>query len=120
MFDETTDCSTTEQLAIHGQFIHADSRELMSHYLKIVDVMQPDDIETESDAATSSTISVNAETIARPVCQFIDDSKPDKEKFRGIGIDGASTMMGCQNVVVARLIAVILSAIGVHCAAHRL
>jgi len=120
MFDETTDCSTTKQLAIHGRFIHADSGELMSHYLKIVDVMQPDDIETKSDEATSSTISVNAETIARRVCQFMDDSKLDKEKLRGIGTDGASTMMGCHNGVVAHLKALIPSAIGVHCAAHRL
>ena len=120
MFDETTDCTTTEQMAIHGRFIHANSGELMSHYLKIVDVMQPDNIETESDTATSSTISVNAETIALRVCQFMDDTKLDKEKFRGIGTDGASTMMGCHNGVVARLKAVTPSAIGVHCAAHRL
>ena len=34
MIDETTDCTTTEQMTIHGRFIHADSGELMSHYLK--------------------------------------------------------------------------------------
>jgi len=70
--------------------------------------------------ATSSTISVNAETIARRLCQFMDDSKLDKEKLRGIGTDGASIMMGCHNGVVAHLKAVTPSAIGVYCAAHRL
>jgi len=39
MFDETTGCATTEQMAIHGRFINANSGELMSHYLKIVNVM---------------------------------------------------------------------------------
>jgi len=54
------------------------------------------------------------------VCQFTDDSKLDKEKLRGIGTDGASTMMGCHNGVVACLKAVTPSAIKVHCTAHRL
>ena len=50
----------------------------------------------------------------------MDDTNLDKEKLRGIGTDGASTMMGCHNGVVARLKAVTPPAIGVHCAAHRL
>ena len=82
--------------------------------------MQPDNIETDSDAATSSAITVNTETIALRVCQFMDDAKLDKEKLRGIGTDGASTMMGCHNGVVAHLKALTPAAIGVHCAAHRL
>ena len=50
----------------------------------------------------------------------MDEVKLDKEKLRGIGTDGASTMIGCHNGVVARLKALTPSAIGVHCAAHRL
>ena len=41
-------------------------------------------------------------------------------KLRGIGTDGASTMMGRHNGVVARLKSITPSAIGVHCATHRL
>ena len=43
--------------------------------------MQPNNIETQSNAATSSTISVNAETIALHVCQFMDDTKLDKKRL---------------------------------------
>ena len=50
----------------------------------------------------------------------MDDAKLDKEKLRGIGTDGASTMMGCHNGVVAHLKALTPAAIGVYCAAHRL
>ena len=35
MFDETADCTVTEQLAIHACFIDASSGEVKSHYLKI-------------------------------------------------------------------------------------
>ena len=41
-------------------------------------------------------------------------------KIRGIGTDGASTMMGCRNGVVAQLKRITPSAIDVHFAAHRL
>ena len=40
--------------------------------------------------------------------------------MRGIGTDGASTMTGCHSGVVARLKLITPSAIGVHCAVHRL
>lgn len=41
-------------------------------------------------------------------------------KLRGVGTDGAATMMGCRTGVVTRLQTITPSAIGVHCAAHRL
>ena len=34
MFDKTTDCTVTEQLAIRGHFINKFTTELKSHYLK--------------------------------------------------------------------------------------
>ena len=34
MFDKTTDCTVTEQLAIRGHFINKFTRELKLHYLK--------------------------------------------------------------------------------------
>ena len=42
------------------------------------------------------------------------------KKVQGIGTDGASTMLGCRNGVVAQLKRIRPSAVGVHCAAHRL
>ena len=41
-------------------------------------------------------------------------------KIPETGTDGTSTMMGCRNGVVVQLKRIIPSAIGVHCAAHRL
>ena len=41
-------------------------------------------------------------------------------KLRGIGADSAATMVGCHIGVVTRLQDIHPSAIGVHCAAHRL
>ena len=79
--------------------------------------MHPDNIETDSDAAISSAITVNAETNALHVCQFMNDAKLDEEKLRGIG---SFYNDGCHNGVVARLKALTPSTIGVHCAAHRL
>ena len=38
--------------------------------------------------------------------------------MRGVGTDGALTMVGCNNGVVARLKRIVPSVIGVHCAAH--
>ena len=42
------------------------------------------------------------------------------KKIRGIGTDGASTMLESRNGVVAQLDRIRPSAIGVHCAAHTL
>lgn len=41
-------------------------------------------------------------------------------KMRGIGTDGAATMIGRHNGIVAHLKTSTPSAIGVHCAAHHL
>ena len=63
MLDETTHCTVTEQLAIHGRFIDVDTEELKSHYLKIIDLLQPETVE-DCDTQLDISISVNAETIA--------------------------------------------------------
>ena len=119
MLDETTDCNVTEQLAIHGHFIDVDAGELKSHYLKIIDLLQPETVE-DCDTQLDISISVNAETIANRVCEFTTNAELDTTKMRGIGTDSAATMTGCHNGVVARLKRITPSAIGVHCAAHRL
>ena len=60
------------------------------------------------------------DTITAHILKYLDDIKLDMKKIRGIGTDGASTMLGCRNGVVAQLKRIRPSAIGVHCAAHRL
>ena len=119
MFDETTDCTVTEQLAIRGRFIHQSTGELKSH-LKVVDVLQPEVKNTESSTDMDTCISIGARTITNRVCEFTTGAGLDMRKMRGIGTDGAATMAGCRNGVVARLKRITPSAIGVHCAAHRL
>ena len=67
-----------------------------------------------------SCISVCARTITSRVCEYVASANLDMAKMRGIATDGASTMMGRHSGVVARLKTITPSAIGVHCAAHRL
>ena len=122
MLDESTDCTVTEQLVIHGRHIDHTTGELKSHYLKVVDTLQPE-IEAlgsgcSSDADTN--ISVCAQTITKRVCEYVAIAGLDMTKMRGIATDGASTMMGRHNGVVTRLKTITPSAIGVHCAAHQL
>jgi len=94
MLDETTDCTVTEQLAVHGRYIN--------HYLKVIDTLQPE-MEAESPGDVDTCISVCAQTITNRVCEYTDSAGLDLAKMRGIGTDGASTMVGCHNGVVARL-----------------
>ena len=39
MLDETTDCTVTGQLALHGRCIDPSSGELKSYYLKAINVL---------------------------------------------------------------------------------
>ena len=121
MFDETTDCSVTEQLTIHGRYIEKESGPLKSCYLKVIDTLQAE-IDGLHDTTTpiDTCISVCASTITQRICEFIREAELDTIKLRGIGTDGAATMTGCCNGVVSRLKETTPSAIGVHCAAHRL
>ena len=119
LFDETTDCTVTEQLAIHGRFINKDSGELQSHYLTVIDVLHPSDV-TDREDNSSVVISLNAETITKKILQYAEAAQLNLKKLRGIATDGAATMTGCRNGVVARLKALTPSAIGVHCASHKL
>ena len=114
MFYETADCTVTEQLAIHARFIDASSGEVKSHYLKILDVLQPES--TDQDVC----ISMSAEVITSRIQDYAVQVELDMSKMRGIGTDGAATMIGKHNVVVTRLKAITPTAISVHCAAHRL
>ena len=124
MLNETTDCTVAEQLVIHGRYIDRATGELKSHYLKVIDTLQPE-VEalgtgSQSVSDVDTCISVCAQTITNRVCEYVASAELDMAKMRGIGTDGASTMMGCHSGVVARLKTITPSAIGVHCAAHRL
>ena len=122
MFDESTDCTITEQLVIHCRYIVKDTGELQSYFLKVIDVLGPSETEdTDGEGDTQRVVSLSADAITTRICKYLkDDIKVDMNKIRGIGTDGASTMMGCRNGVVAQLKRITPSAIGVHCAAHRL
>lgn len=119
MLDETTDCTVTEQLAIHGRYI-TKCGQLKSCYLKTIDVLLPEIEGILEPTDLAPHINMSATTIKNRVCEYVKEAKISTDKLRGIGTDGASTMIGRHNGVVAQLKAVTPSAIGVHCAAHRL
>jgi len=98
-----TDCTITEQLVIHCRYIVKDTNELQSQFLKVIDVLGPSESEI-SEGDTQRIVSFSADAISARICSYLkDDVKLDMNKIRGIGSDGASTMMGCKNGVVAQL-----------------
>ena len=121
MIDETTDCSQSEQLAIHCRFLDASTGKLRCHFLKIVDALEPEiEAVSEAEGDRQACVRLGAETITNRVREFSQKADLDLNKVRGIGTDGAATMVECRNGVVKRLKVHCPSAIGVHCAAHRL
>ena len=105
MFDETTDCTATEQLAVHGRFINKDTGALESHFLKVIDVLGPEIASVNSDEQEDieNTISVGASTIIKKIFEYTEKAGLDMDKLRGVGTDGAATMLGCRTGVVVRL-----------------
>ena len=89
-------------------------------YLTTVDVLEPEIEALRSGGDLESCISVGASTITKRIMEFIENNNLDMAKLRGIGTDGAATMTGCRTGVVTRQKQIALSAVGVHCAAHRL
>ena len=118
MFDETTDSTITEQLAVHGRYIDKETGEFRTHYLKIIDVLGPEIEAVRDSADIDSCISVSA--IINRITEFTTEARLDMAKLRGIGTDGAATMTGCCTGVIVRLKEMNPCAIGEHCAAHRL
>ena len=88
----------------------------------MIDTLQPEieALRTPAPGNDSPCISVCAETITTHVCEYVKSAQLEISKMRGIGTDGASTMMGCHNGIVARLKTITPSAIGVHCAVNHL
>ena len=120
MFDETTDCTITEQLTIHGRYIDKQTGELKSCYLTTIDVLGPELEAIKFGGDTDTCISVGASTITKRILEYTERTGLDMTKLTGIGTDGAATMTGCRTGVVTRLKQITPSAISVQCAAHRL
>lgn len=114
MFDETTDCTITEQLAIHGRYIDKQTGELKTCYLSTIDVLGPELEAIKSGGDTDTCISLGASTITKRIQEYSEWTALDMTKLRGIGTDGAATMTGCRTGVVVRLKQITPSA------AHRL
>ena len=116
---QTTVLQSSWQL--HGRCIDSATGELKSHYLKVIDTLEPEvQASTSQSSSDTSTISVCAETITKRVCEYTTMVELDMVKMRGIGTDDVSTMIGCRNGVVTCLKSITTSPIGVHRAAHRL
>ena len=97
MFHETTDSSVTEQLSIHGRYIEQVTGTLKTHYLKVIDVLQPEiDALPNADPELESCRSVCA---TRRICEFTTEAKLDRTRLRGIGTDGAATMIGRHSLI---------------------
>ncbi|XP_022106967.1 zinc finger protein 862-like [Acanthaster planci] len=126
IFDESSDCTNIEQLALHARYLNSDG-DLQVKFLKIVDVLQPE-IDAISRAARSGDgypneagiISLNAEVITKRVKEYIEKAGIDMQRMRGVGTDGAAVMTGRKSGVVKRLKDDVPCLIGIHCTAHRL
>ena len=59
-------------------------------------------------------------TVTKRIFEYTEKAGFDMDKLRGVGTDGAATMLGCKSGVVVRLKEQTPTLIGVHCAAHRL
>ena len=81
LFDETTDCTVTEQLAIHGRFINKNSGELQSHYYTVIDVLHPSDVNDEN---SSVVISLNAETITKKILEYTDAAQLNMKSYEAL------------------------------------
>ncbi|XP_006822442.1 zinc finger protein 862-like [Saccoglossus kowalevskii] len=77
--------------------------------LKSSDITQP-----------SSTVTLNASTIAGHVAEYIEGKQLNAHQLVGIGTDGAAVMTEKNNGVVKKLQEFATTAIGIHCSAHRL
>ena len=116
MIDETTDCTVTEQLSKHGRLI-CKSTGRLSHFLIIINLLHSEVDITMSEE--SSCIPSGVETVTKRVMEYVEGAELGVNKLRGIGTDGASTLMGVKTGVVARLKGKQPSLIGVSCAGRR-
>ncbi|KAH9362100.1 hypothetical protein HPB48_002078 [Haemaphysalis longicornis] len=122
MFDETTDCTTVEQLVIHCRYIF--DVNLQVKFLAMIDVLGSLDQQLNEE----KVISLNAANVAGAVEDFIVKKGLAFECLRGIGTDGAPIMTGRKGGAVklltdrqrAATAPQCTQAVGVHCGAHKL
>nr|XP_006818252.1 PREDICTED: zinc finger protein 862-like [Saccoglossus kowalevskii] len=114
MLDETTDVSVSEQLTLNCRFLN-ESGQLCVRFLKMIEPLKSSDI-----TQPSSTVTLNASTIAGHVAEYIEGKQLNAHQLVGIGTDGAAVMTGKNNGVVKKLQEFATTAIGIHCSAHRL
>lgn len=122
MFDETTDCTTVEQLVIHCRYIFDGT--LQVKFLAMIDVLGS----LGEQLNEERTISLNAANIAGAVEDFIGKKGLAFDCLRGIGTDGAPIMTGRKGGAVKLLkdrqravtAPECTQAVGVHCGAHKL
>ena len=85
MFDESTDCTVTEQLVI--LYILKDTAtgelQLQSKFLKVIDVLGPSESETsEGESETQRVVSLSADAISARITSYLkDDVKLDMNKI---------------------------------------
>ena len=87
MFDETTDCTMSEQLAIHGRYILKETGELRTHYLEVIDILEPEIDAVRSEGDSESCIGIGASTITKRIEEYTEESnlnitKPDRDRYR--------------------------------------
>ena len=63
---------------------------------------------------------VDAENITESIIQFLQTEGIDLKKLRGLGFDGASTMLDYRSDVQLRMRCLAPSSLYVHCRCHRL
>lgn len=120
--DETTDCTTVEQLVIHCRNIF--DGNLQVKFPAMIDVLGSLDQQLNGE----EVISLNAANVAGAGEDFIVKKGLAFECLRGIGTDGAPIMTGRKGGAVklltdrqrAATAPQCTQAVGVHCGAHKL
>ena len=97
MFDETTDCSVTEQMVIHCRFLNSKGK-LQVRFLKVIDSLV-----SAGKSNIESVMSLNADFISKCVTDYIEQNQLYFGKLRGIGTDGAAVMIGSKNGAVKKI-----------------
>ena len=81
MFDETTDCSVTEQMVIHCRFLDSKGK-LQVRFLKVIDALVSAD-----KSNTESVVSLNADVISKCVTDYIEQNQLDYGKSVIVSLD---------------------------------
>ena len=108
IMDESTDLSTSKQLAIAVQYLNINTGTMDCKFLKLLDM--------------TTYITATAENIVTCFTSYLEIASPSisLHKLAGASCDGASVMLGEENGVMARMKSEVPDLIVTHCAAHRI